>query len=300
MPKDELGYRADVILDSVSPLGHRLTTMVWRYPRFIHAEIMTHRMLSRNSSSSRAIPNAKLVNAVITEPARPVYWGKNQRGMQADEELSPEQVARIEDIWFDDCRQYMVGKARQLSDIGLHKQLANRIIEPWMWIEVVISATNGWANLFALRDHPKAQPEFRHVARMARLAMAASRPRILGPGEWHLPFVTDEERGHFSTDEQKKLATARCARVSYLTHEGVYDPGEDMRLYGDLSASDPMHASAFEHVATPTGDHEARGNFRGWLQHRKEFPNEYVEDELYDIREAEGYEEWLRIETGAS
>lgn len=170
----------------------RLTTMVLRYPRFIHSEFMTHRVFSRNASSSRAIPVQKLIEQVEKDPAMPVWWGKNQSGMQAREQLEPDKLEKALTYWHA-ARYAAVNHARMLSSIGVHKQLVNRILEPWQYIEVVVTSTD-WANFYALRNHPDAQPEMQALAKAMYEAHQASTPVELGLGDWHLPFITPDDR----------------------------------------------------------------------------------------------------------
>ena len=286
---------AQIIADSISPEGIRLTTMQLRYPRFIHAEFMTHRVFSRNASSSRAIPVERMIKDLRRDPAMPVYWGSNKPGMQAGAELAGDDLARAKDRWMrgmDDAIQ----NASRMIDLGLHKQIANRILEPWAHINTVCTATD-WANFFALRAHPDAQPEIKVLAEAMLEAMGTTDPVLMEPGQWHLPYVTDEERrdayhGPSQTSEWellKKVSVARCARVSYLTHDGRKTTiEEDMALYEKLLVSQPLHASPAEHQATPdrvfaTHDGEViwdnpslHGNFSGWIQFRKTLPNEFV------------------------
>jgi thymidylate synthase ThyX len=166
---------------------------------------------------------------------------------------------------------------RHLHELGVHKQLANRLLEPFMWVTVIVSATE-WANFFTLRCHEDAQPEFQKVALMVAEALAVSTPRPVGVGEWHLPYIQADERAELSLAVQQQCSVARCARVSYLTHEGKRDIEKDKELYDRLlNGSGLGHWSPFEHVATPkaTADPDPReGNYRGWLQYRKMFPNE--------------------------
>lgn len=293
---------ATVIADSISPDGHRLTTMVWRYPRFIHSEVMTHRMLSRNAASSRAIPVKKMLKQVWSDPAMPVYWGANQAGMQAKAELTGWRLVAAQRLWVL-AGWLMVGAAWLFSQLGLHKQIANRILEPWMWMVTIVSATD-WGNLFHLRRHPDAQPEFKALADKAYEAMTASKPILLKEGQWHLPYVKHEDwefmfykMSHKGTakscsyargDESRiftfpgpakedmvpqKISAARCARVSYLNHDGTKpDIHKDLGLFEKLKQA--PHASPFEHVATPCpGRH---GNFNGWRQLRQDIPNENI------------------------
>lgn len=246
------------------------------YPRFVHSEFMTHRMFSRNAASSRAIPIKKMIEAVLTDPVLPVWWGANQAGMQAAEELpdEPENYARTlaETLWLK-AREQAVETAQLLSDAGLHKQIVNRVLEPWMWITVIASATD-WENFFHLRCHPDAQPELRHIANLMEASYRSREPKKVSWGEYHLPltgFPGDEE---LDTGSLVKVSVGRCARVSYLTHDGLRDPGADISLHDRLAASG--HWSPFEHVAY--ADQSCVGysaNFASpWRQYRKEFASE--------------------------
>lgn len=276
-------YSAKIILRSISHRGVSLTTWELTYPRFVHAELMTHRMFSRNSASSRAIPNEKLRARIAEDPVLPIYWGANQKGMQAKEEISEELKETAKAKWIA-ASQKMLRISEELSELGVHKQLANRLIEPWMWITVIVTATD-FANWYHLRDSEFAQPEIRHLAVLMKWTDAnynESKTLTLHPGEWHTPYVEPSElklKVPISNNEYweayKKVSTGRCARVSYLTHDGKRDPQEDINLHDKLATSG--HWSPFEHVATPLDNSEEYcGNFRGWKQYRKEFPNEYV------------------------
>jgi thymidylate synthase ThyX len=256
-------YRAEVLLDSVSPANVRLTTFVLTYPRFVHAELLTHRVFSRNASSSRAIPVKKLIDQVADEPVLPVWWGRNQPGMQARDELDADMKATAQAIWLEQ-RDVAVAAARRLVDLGSHKQIVNRILEPWMWITVVLSGTT-FDNFFWLRCHQDAQPEIRTLAELMREAYRASAPRSLAAGDWHLPFLRDDDTG-LPLEAQRKVAVARCARVSYLTHFGVRDVEKDLELHDRLLVD--QHLSPFEHVAMACGEPISDGNFTGWRQYR--------------------------------
>lgn len=262
------GITARIVADSISEAGIRLTTMVLRYPRFIHAEFMTHRVFSRNASSSRAIPVSKMLAQVWNDPAAPIHWGANQAGMQANEELKGWRRKAAQSIWRWSGRM-MCGFVWVGMKLGMHKQTANRLLEPWQFIHVIVTATE-WDNFFALRDHEDAQPEIHALAIVMREAMKASKPTMLLPGQWHLPFVTAPELRDFNPYLLVKLSAARCARVSYLTHEGKAPSlVKDLELYDRLVGSAPMHASPIEHQATPSSFHSWSGNFRGWIQYRK-------------------------------
>ena len=177
-------YKARIVLDSIGPNDVRLTTFEITYPRFVHAEFMTHRMFSRNSASSRAIPTNKLLEQIEHNPALPVWWGKNQSGMQAKEELDglSQDVAR--GLWFI-AKRIATDLAKQLHAVGLHKQLANRLIEPWMSITVVWTATEH-GNSKGLRVHPDAQPEIEKIMRMAYELHHEHAPMARRAGDWHL------------------------------------------------------------------------------------------------------------------
>src|ERR1700761_6199615 len=161
-----MAFSARVLLDSRSPSGARLTTFEVRYPRFIHSEMMTHRMFSRNAASSRAIPIKKMIAAVRDEPALPVYWGRNQTGMSAREEIPPE-IAELARAQWQSALEDALRHAERLAekDIDLHKQLVNRLLEPFAWITVIITASD-WANFFTQRCHEDAQPEIKRIADM--------------------------------------------------------------------------------------------------------------------------------------
>lgn len=263
--------KAEIVEDSVSPVGVRITTLKLEYPRFIHSEFMTHRAFSRNASSSRAIPAAKMIEQVRTRPATPIHWGKNQPGMQAEVELDEVEKLDAIALWYE-AAEGCANIAERMNDMGIHKQIVNRILEPFQIMKTVVTATD-WDNFFSLRCHKDAQPEIQALADKIRIARELADPIDLEYGEWHLPFVSRAEREefHHSPNTLLEISTARCARVSYLTHEGkVPDVVKDVELYERLVGNDPRHASPCEHQATPLKDKdEYSRNFRGWLQHRE-------------------------------
>jgi thymidylate synthase ThyX len=262
---------------------------------------MTHRVFSRNASSSRAIPVQKQLDMIISEPAMPLEFRLNQKGMQAGEALSPENQKKAEEIWLK-ARDAALGYCNELAALGVHKQYANRLVEPFAHISVVCSATE-FANFFALRHHSMAQPEIAELARQMWDIYPGSKPKSLKAGDWHLPFITEEEikaaydpggsivRDGVSydvmvepwTDWTKliKMSVARCARVSYLKHDGTQSSyEEDCALYDRLLAEQPIHASPAEHQARALAPRQGilvwSGNFRGWEQYRKMIPNENI------------------------
>lgn len=258
---------ATVIADSIADGCPRLTTLQLRYPRFIHSEVMTHRQFSRNASSSRAIPVERLIQDVLDDPAMPIYWGSNKHGMQAGDELESGEY-----LW----RHAIVGAvfhARKLAAAGYHKQIVNRILEPFAHINVLVTATaDAYAHLFALRDHPDAQPEIAALARAMRAAMEDSVPDHLAPGEWHLPYSYAQDGIDCDEDIDllMKISAARCASVSYKTVDGKpMTIDKALKIYDKLAGSNPIHASPFEHIARPdpSGGKGCR-NFTNWHQWR--------------------------------
>lgn len=275
------GFEVEVLADSTSAdnpnTTSRLTTMRWRYPRFIHSECMTHRQFSRNAASSRAIPTHKLREQVLKDPAMPVHWGRAQKGMQAFAELGSYEKVLAEAEW-KKARDEAVASHERMERLGLAKQVANRILEPWMWMESIWTATEeGWDNLLFLRDHPDAQPEFQHLAKLIREAYENSTPQALSAGDWHVPYFDvdqDLELVGPTWEKVAKVCAARCARVSYLTHDGKRDVQKDLDLFARLTdrGDQPRHLSPLEHVAMHQPGSKSCGNLRrGWLQLRREY-----------------------------
>jgi hypothetical protein len=268
-----LGCTVKVIAASVSEGGKPIYTFQLRYWRAIHSELMTHRDFSRNASSSRAIPVQKMIDQVRNDPAGPIFWGSNQPGMQAGAELTGDELAGAKSYWKTSAFS-AADYATRLMDLGLHKQVANRVLEPYQWISVIVTATE-WDNWFELRDHNDAQPEIRDLARTMGIAMKASVPVVRGhkrddPLNWHLPYVQVRERDLFRLDLLQAISAARCARVSYLTHDGAEPSAEkDLALYEKLVGGVPLHASPVEHQAVPATHPKDRcKNFVGWHQYR--------------------------------
>lgn len=273
---------AKIIADSMNESGHRLTTMQVTFHRFVLAELNTHRTLSRSSASSRAIPVVKQLRRVQEDLAWPLSWPAEQKGMQGGESLSPETIEEIKHNW-EIARDDMVEIASRCVRDGLHKSVVNRLLEPFMYHTAIISAT-AFENFFNQRCSPLAQPELRAAAELMQHAYWNSIPKLLCVGEWHLPYIQEDE---MSEDQDKliKVSVARCARVSYLTQDGVRDMSEDLALYERLVNADPPHYSPAEMVATPDLDNvhtvnpastklhlilPKYGNYVGWKQHRIE------------------------------
>lgn len=292
-PKDKI--TAKIIADSISPEKVRMTTMEIEYPRFILAELNTHRMLSKNSASSRAIPVKTMHEHIKSSPAEPVFWGKNQAGMQAKEELTGTDYTDAKFIWqraMDDALHWSGGLANRLQ---LHKQIANRITEPWMTMKTVISGTE-WRNFFWLRCHADAQPEIHELAMKMRDAYINSSPKRLNAGEWHVPYVntyhnstdnslcyTDGIGNDITAEEARIISASCCAQVSYRKNDDSFEKAE--KIFNQLINSQPCHASPVEHQATPMQRPDCfadlgtthidragqawSGNLKGWIQHRK-------------------------------
>lgn len=271
---NEIMIGAKILADSVCN-GHRLTTFECTFPRVILAEFNTHRMISRNAASSRAIPVEKMIQRVIDDPFIPDFR-LNQKGMQAGElldEFGAEQAVRD---WLS-ARDKMVAVATNMHGLNIHKQYINRLLEPWMWATVIASATD-WANFFHLRCDPAAEPSFQKLALIMRDQYESHEPRRLTRNEAHLPLVGDIDEG-WLISEVCQISVGRCARVSYLTHDGKRDPVADIELCKRLAESG--HWSPFEHAARAMDDDAYYGNFQGWKQFRKELDNENVEQKPY-------------------
>lgn len=278
--------KAEVILASVNNKGKTLWTLRLRYPKFIHGELMTHRVFSRNASSSRAIPVERMIEDAIRDPVFPMHWGKNQPGMQAKEEHNepiypnsnhPDPDFRNTTISREAAWAMARTKAIEMAQLfkraGYHKQIVNRIIEPFCHINVLVSSTE-WDNFFELRDHEDAQPEIRILAQEIKGAMKLTKPTPLDEGEWHLPFVSIGEQATMYPREARAVSAARCARVSYLTHDGAKPRvADDLALYSKLVGARPLHASPLEHQAWADASEECRhmwANFVGWGQYRQQ------------------------------
>jgi len=212
-----------------------------------------------------------MIAMVKENPAMPVFWGKNRRGMSAAEEM--DDVTSSKELWLE-ARDNAVEVAQKMLDLGMHKQIVNRILEPWKWMTVIVTATQ-FSNFFALRDHEDAQPEIAHIARMWKVAIDES---VSVKREHHIPYIQEDEQD-MDTEEKLKISTARCARVSYLTHDGVRSIDKDLELYERLrTGGGGGHWSPFEHparaMALKTGMVARSGNFTNWKQWRKTFEGE--------------------------
>lgn len=283
---------AEIIADSKNEHGQRLTTFVVKFPRIILAEFNTHRMLSRNSASSRAIPFKKMMDMVLNDPFIPLRWMKDHPGMQGVEYFDEVASAKLQKTWMQSSIE-SVGRAQDLSQAGLSKQICNRLLEPFMWHTVIVTGSE-WENFFALRAHGAAEIHMQELAERMLESYNTSEPKTLKAGEWHIPFgdkISKEDLTKFCFNEPEsdserneirlKIATARCARVSYLNFEGKDDYAADIKLHDNLFAAG--HFSPFEHCAmvpregqhlTCFSNEGFSGNFKGFIQYRKTLTGE--------------------------
>lgn len=246
-----------------------LVTFELTFPRIILAELNTHRVFSRSTSSSRAVPVDK-VNAALEEPFVPVRFGANQAGMSPADNLNAADTAKAHALWLLAANSASATTVL-LKNLGVHKQWANRITEPFSYVSTVVT-TSEVENFFALRDHEAAQDEMQILACAMKEACNKATPKGLEKGEWHLPFVTDEERASRPLHLCILASAMRCGGVSYF-RQGLGREFMDAALKAqDMAKSVPCHASPFEHQATPDPmwlQQHLHGNFRGWIQFRR-------------------------------
>lgn len=315
------GISATVLAHSMGRhSGKNIATFVLEYPRFIHAELMTHRLFSRNAASSRAIPVERNIQHIKENTAMPIHWGKNQPGMSAKEECNSSihhesgdsgSGIFLKDEWWNRARDYAIYHAEQFHKAGYHKQIVNRLLEPFVFMKTIVTATE-FDNFFALRRHPDAQPEIKELADVMWKALQKSVSKVLEPGEYHMPYFgdgfwcpqhMDEDTTNldetYTLEEALTISASCCAQVSYRRLDDSLEKA--LEIYDRLVHSKPVHASPFEHQATPiafipdeTGvnvwdskwvegiTHVDRynnpwsGNFCGWIQHRQLIPGNTV------------------------
>lgn len=308
--KGKNGIVARIIADSIAPNNKRMTTFEWEYNRWILAEVNTHRVVSKNSASSRAVPFEKMLELIMATPAMPVHWGMNQGGMMAREELSKKDITKSKKIWIA-ARNSVVKYTKKLHAVNLHKQVINRLGEPWQMMKTVASGTD-WDNLLWLRDDEESQPEFRELAACVRQCLDASTPQQLFEGEWHLPYITtvrdcsstdyykcvlkyyDSDGSELTLDEAKQISASCSAQVSYRRLNET--KSKAIEIFGKLISGRKLHASPTEHQATPIvstsknipwdfstweegithvdrGGALHSGNLSGWIQYRQTLPN---------------------------
>ncbi len=296
---------AKIIADSVAfNSGKRIITFEIEYPRFIHSEFMTHRLFSRNCASSRAIPVKNIIEQIRNNPAMPIFWGKNQSGMQAIEECNNliemsfgdriiDEETR-EDFW-KRLAEIIGDYAQNFANAGYHKQIVNRLLEPFQIMKTVVTATE-FDNFFYLRSHKDAQPEIQELSNCMYECYKNSQPKVLYRGDWHTPYVNHykDENGilcygnvkdtPLTFEQARIISSSCCAQTSYRKTDDTYEKA--VNLFDRLINSKPVHGSPVEHSATPiTLDWEEgvthvdrqgnfwSGNFKGWIQFRQLIPN---------------------------
>jgi hypothetical protein len=303
-------WQAKIIAHSICAHTQKeIITWELVYPRFIHSELMTHRLFSRNAASSRAIPIAKVIEMVDQNPASPIHWGKNQPGMQAENEFTGEELDIARDLWSMAAGD-AVATALKMAEFGLHKQVVNRILEPFQWMKTIVTYTEG-TNWFWLRDHKAADPNIKKLAGDMYNAYEESFPVLLLPGDWHVPYFgatgqwyEGKKNGGYSLQGALNISMSCCAQVSYRTLDDTLEKAERVveRLNLGVDLEEPCHASPSEHQATPmqkeafygsigesvrvnnpsypnswedgiTAYHKElgfmSGNFAGWIQNRQ-------------------------------
>lgn len=248
-----------------------LWTFELTYPRYIHSEFMTHRVFSRNASSSRAIPVKRMIEQVRNNPVVPPKIFMNQKGMVGETEADPFTTTAFHVLW-EEAAENACKTAEMMERLGIHKQHVNRILEPFQFIKVIVTATD-WCNFFALRLAPDAQPEIRELANAIYDEMNRYHNKAVGVLELDkehtvvsLPYVTDEDVKEIGKEEYHtlmKISAARCARVSYNNHDGSKpDIEKDLKLYGHLY--DSKHMSPMEHACIRDEDYHKNANLNGW------------------------------------
>jgi thymidylate synthase ThyX len=297
-------YSCKKLAYSINPVGVKLATLEVTFPRYVLPQLLTHRSLSRNSASSRAIPTWKLILSAIDNPFIPETFTQNGKGMSPDNHLDEVDNEIAAESWLG-SRDFAVYTATKMAEreknnqtsaerngwkkiyqflidrgydidflpsLNIHKQHVNRVLEPYLWHTVILSATD-WDNFIYLRDHPDAQEDISKLARLIHQTLITEVPTPVKSEDWHLPLILDDEKD-LDIETKIKVSVGRAARISYLTHNGVRDIQEDIKLYNRLITEEPLHASPGEHVAMALDNSNYIGNYRGWLQHRKQLPNE--------------------------
>lgn len=277
---------SEIVCDSINPCGVRIVTQKLTYPRIVHSEFLTHRVFSKNASSSRAVPAKRMINNVVSNPFIPIEFQKAHSGMQGSENMIGSEKEDAIALWLE-SRDVAIIQAYKMLEAGITKQLINRILEPYQYYQVLMTSTE-FDNFFELRDHEAAEIHIQALARTMQESMNLSIPKELEVGEWHIPYgdnmsyhelyniVSDNGRWSFFAEPVEeiqelklKIATARCARISYETlgDEPNIDYKADLKLYNTLLES--KHFSPFEHCALAQEDNKFYKNFKGWKQFRE-------------------------------
>lgn len=292
-----MNIKVKVIADSVNPNGERITTLIADYPLIIHNEVMTHRLFSRNLASSRAIPVETMISMVMENPFIPIMTVAN-KGMVSNEVVDDETLDAAKEMYLR-ARDKAIVYSERMLELGLSKQVVNRLLSPFQYTRALITATE-WDNFFNLRCHPDAEPHMQLLAEAIRTAYNESEPKEIGWGEWHIPFDTDKYfvengiAGMYTQEEKLAIATARAARISYRNEDKDSTIEEDLSIFNRLAKNG--HWSPFEHCAkafdyvamnkmaialiqtknhlsewaleTIDNNYKSQGNFRGFQQLR--------------------------------
>lgn len=299
------GIWSELLQDSISPHGNRLTSLLNHYPLFVHAQVLKHRLVSVSAASARAIPSQKLIEYAKEDPALPAFIGVNKPGMQSVDEVDEETERYLLSCWKDALND-QIRHVNEFSSAKAHKEVTNRLLSPFMNVLDISSATQ-WNNAFHLRIHDDAQRETRYRFENIYLCREESKPMLIEHGEWHTPYVNRDRNAlgelryydisgvELDLKTAKSVSAASCAQVSYRKLDQSVEKAQkihDMLVKGDL-----LHGGALEHCATPMSDKEYarrlqaaeliedeialfKGNLRGWIQYRKEFANENLTKEF--------------------
>lgn len=278
---------AKVIADTVWD-NKRITSLQLHLPKFILAQLNTHRTITKSSASSRAIPTDKIIKMVDEDYFKPIKWGKNKAGMSADTVLNQYEEMLANNIWRN-AVENAIKSVRELQKLNVHKQTINRLLEPFMWVDTICTATE-WDNFFNLRISEHAQPEMRALAEAMKEAMDNSKPV---ERDYHLPYIRQDE---IDVEDPKfedfLISSARCARVSYLKHDQTKPSrADDLALAKKLY--DAGHFSPAEHQAVSltrgidgcgvkgfskkdVKNYNLIRNFKGWVQLRAMLDSGYL------------------------
>lgn len=253
-----------ILKDSITEQGKRVTTFELEYPRYILAELNTHRVFSRNTASSRAIPLDKMVESILDTNNIPM-WTLNKAGMQGEAITDNELLKECNSLWYE-ARNNAIYYARKLHDLGVHKQNFNRLLEPFQTVKTILTATE-LDNFFKLRIHKDAMPEIRVLANMMKIELEKSEPDLLSVDDWHLPYIFENDLKEYGIDTCKKISVSCCAQVSYRKLDTT--PKKALSIFEKLVSGDIIHGSAFEHVCRPLNEGEKQiGNLIGFRQYR--------------------------------
>ena len=276
-------YDVKIIEDSISHNGNRITTWMLTYPRIIHAELLTHRVFSRNSSSSRAIPAKKMISMIEQHPFVPLKFIKTHPGMQGYEYFEGGEEEKVKRIWLESAKS-AINYSKELLELKVSKQIINRILEPYSYITVILTATE-FDNWFKLRLDKNAEIHIQHLARLMLELYNANPPKLLDMYEWHIPMANVFNSNQLVTLPDLEfikylppnmtnetliklfVSTARCARTSYLNFLGKDDYESDINLF--MSLYNDCHMSPFEHCALNVESDKFFNNFKGYYQLRR-------------------------------